>query len=714
MSGFKRAQSKVFWGQMQAQDLASCSAEATAVISSPRRNVALHQHDDFEEDDVPAESDTTSTDPDNTTVIHVEIDDSPAARSVASEERSTESASAEGPSRSLSPGSRGQRSQDSGFSDSGRSDSSGDGILRPHQQNAGEEPRRRRKRRSRSQPREPGPVHTSTPKQQQPERSLSLHRPDLMKHVTKQLDFSLNSTRSQRRSGSATECLDDFLFSDEPPSIQSHSQNSCRSGCEYTSRSWRRILRAAGGRDSTLYWLHHLVIDGIEDECMATLQSKSLPRRRHRDDEPDGRDLRLLTASATTAAKKVMDKAGRFDRRYQRVLDSISNSKNGVLNEEMLQLIEDEATEILVKFGCTLPRRIVNQDSVRNIVLQLARLKNNVDRALDRRLDFYIEKVVRGLEEAPRENGSTARGALAALTALGLAGPRAGASVARCGGIRALLTSLVSSQRLTSELRSGTLRALASVCCCLEAVEQFVAEGGPEILVDVLGSAKNNGSPETERSEAAALLVQVSAPWMDRVGLPYLEPFARPLVESLTDLAEVTTCKQTLLLAAAALNQLAHSSRCVGPIVACDSVKRLLRCVKRSGGGNVWLIEQVASLIGQLARVPQARAYLAASRASVALVCFLRMQPPGPIEDEYRRLCVTVSEALTRLCVEPEIAKQVVAVGGSDWCLPRAQNGSAAVPVEEEGLHSTKSLRAARRIAAEQIDIARVNERSPY
>ena len=121
-------------------------------------------------------------------------------------------------------------------------------------------------------------------------------------------------------------------------------------------------------------------------------------------------------------------------------------------------------------------------------------------------------------------------------------------------------------------------------------------------------------------------------------------------------------------------------------------------------------MEQVASLVGQVARVPQARAHLAETRASVALVCFLRMQPPGQ-EDEYRRLEATASEALTRLCVDPEIAKQVVAVGGSN-CLPAA--ASRGGDREQEQLFkSTKSLRAARKIAAEQIDMAKIWDNSP-
>ena len=185
-----------------------------------------------------------------------------------------------------------------------------------------------------------------------------------------------------------------------------------------------------------------------------------------------------------------------------------------------------------------------------------------------------LQKVVRGLEEAPSETGSAARGALAALTALGLAGPRAASSITRCLGIRALLLSLVSGGRLSSDLRCACLRALASVCCCLEAIDQFVAEAGPEILADLLDS---QSTPDSEKSEAAALVVQITAPWMDRAGLGYVEPFADQLVGALTDLAENSKCKQTLLLSTAAINHLSYSKRCIGAIVKYNSIKKLLR-----------------------------------------------------------------------------------------------------------------------------------------
>lgn len=320
-----------------------------------------------------------------------------------------------------------------------------------------------------------------------------------------------------------------------------------------------------------------------------------------------------------------------------------------------------------------------------------------------------MQKIVRGLEEAPKEDSNVARGALAALTALGLAGARAGSSIARCSGIRALLTSLISAIRKSSDYVATSLRALSSVCCSRTAIEYFVKDGGPELVIDLLSNEK---SSENEKMEATALIVQITAPWTNAVGLPHLEPFARTLITALNNLIETANFEPTLLLAAAALNQLSKSRKYVELIIRQETLRKLLKSVKKSNSGNVWLMQQVASLIGELARLPEAWEYLAKARASVALVCFLRMRPPG-LEDAYQRLETTAAAALIRLCVNPEIARQVVAVGGAD-CLPTYDTDCFLTEDEEQMeaglLKYTKSLRRACKKATKQIDVARAND----
>lgn len=308
-----------------------------------------------------------------------------------------------------------------------------------------------------------------------------------------------------------------------------------------------------------------------------------------------------------------------------------------------------------------------------------------------------------------------ARGALAALSALGSSNSRAENSIARCSGIRALLTCLIDADRTPSnDFVATTLRVLASICNSATAIEYFARDGGPEILSDLLNI---ESSSEREKTEATALIAQITAPWTDARGLPCLEPFANSLIPALNRLIENTDCVQTLLLAAAALNHLSKSRLCSEIILQQDSVRKLLRSVKKSVGNNVCLMEQVAALIGELARIPEGRSHLVGARASVALVSFLRMRPPG-LEDAYQKLEITAAAALTRLCVEPEIARQVIAVGGGD-CMTgpcRVNN----IPAEEEEemqvgtgfLKYTRSLRRAYKKAAQQIRIAKAKDHS--
>lgn len=419
----------------------------------------------------------------------------------------------------------------------------------------------------------------------------------------------------------------------------------------------------------------------------------------------------------------------------------------GRFEMELLRNIEEAAFAILSQLGAPPPRRI-QQGSLRSVLTQLQNMKIYVDSTIDTRLDFYIEvgshigqrhydltpikidnsqanrmktffqKIVRGLEEAPHEGSDIARGALAALTALGLSDSRAGSSIARCSGIKALLTCLISANprdpSSSADLIAISLRALASICSSTTAIEYFVRDGGPEILTDLLGAESTR---EKEKTEAAALVVQITAPWTNAVGLPYLEPFAGSLIPALNCLLENTGCAQTLLLTAAALNNMSKSRLCNDVILEENSVRKLLRSVKKSAaGGNVWLMEQVAALIGELARTPAGRAHLAKVRASVALVSFLRMRPPG-LEDAYRRLEITATAALTRLCVDSEIARQVVAIGGGD-CLPTygfdksVEMEDNEVQVETGLLRYTKSLRRACRKAAKQIGIAKAKDHS--
>ncbi|XP_076767006.1 INSC spindle orientation adaptor protein [Xylocopa sonorina] len=745
MSAFKRHQSKVFWSHMATQDLESLDRFATR---SDRSKIKQNVGNNFgiieeETEDRSASVNDTSDTIDSvnvtairvcpnenehqhytTTTIHEKDMMTQVATMEIKDEDKEDGNNIVVANRSYSPLSQDLRSLDSGFSDSERSNCS--------ELYENETPRRRR-RRKRVKDRQhgttrigavwlqdetlPNPTYTSTPKS-----SKILPRNTVVLNVNAERTVSRTKRTEDDQVDVATiplpvslegECLGDFLYASEPPedaTVSRNANSSIAANFSETEPLYRSALHSRTYRQSSSVraWLGDLATE-TDNECGNTLQSKALPRQKQREflsEKDEMNDLRTLSTLATAAANKLLLRAEQFDRHYKYIFDKVSHLEGGRSEQELLRAIEEDAFSVLSELNAPPPRRI-QQNSLKGILAQLERMKNYVDSTVDTRLDFYIERVVRGLEEAPKDDITLARGSLAALTALGLAGPRAANSITRCSGIRALLTSLITSV----DYIAASLRALASVCCSVTAINQFVKDDGPEILTDLLVTENTS---EKEKMEATALLVQITAPWVNASGLPYLEPFINDLIPPLNHLVENTNCGQTLLLVAAAFNHLSKSRKCVSVILEHDTVKKLLRTAKKSAGRNVWLMEQVAALISELARIPEARKHLAEARASIALVSFLRMRPPG-LENAYRRLEITAAAALTRLCVDPEIARQVVAVGGAD-CLPSYKAEDLLTEDEEQIeaglLRYTKSLRRACKRAAKQIDIAKATDYS--
>ncbi|XP_053995195.1 protein inscuteable homolog [Hylaeus anthracinus] len=750
MSAFKRHQSKVFWDHMASEDLGTVDPFAArnelAKDKNFRREFAILEEEAEEISSSIDESDTI--DGENITAIHIcHAEDENRQFSVASicegnvmtqtatmdikededKEEDDNNIGSENNmvNRSCSPMSHDLRSLDSGFSDSERSNCS--------EFYENETPRRHRRRRRFKDRRHgvhsrlgsvwledetlPNPTFTSTPKGSRilPKNACGTQRSTARMQRTE--DDQVDATVISPPVSIEDECLGDFLYAAEPPEDEAEprtANSSITTNVSETELFSKSLQHSRTYRQSSSVraWLGDLAIDA-ENECTNTLQSKPLPRRKIRDffsEKDEMKDLKTLSSLATAAANKLLIRADQFDRNYQYIFDKVAHLEGGRSEKDLLRAIEDDAFSVLSELGAPPPRRI-QQSSLKGILAQLESMKNYVDGAVNTRLDFYIEKVVRGLEESPKDDTTVARGALAALTALGLAGPRAGSSVTRCSGIRALLTSLITAGRTSKDFVAASLRALASVCCSSIAIDQFVKDGGPEILTDLL-VAEN--STEKEKMEATALVVQITAPWVNALGLPYLEPFVKDLIPPLNRLVESTTCGQTLLLVAAAFNHLSKSKVCASVILEHDTVKKLLKSVKKSAGRNVWLMEQVAALVSELARIPEARKHLAEARASVALVSFLRMRPPG-LEEAYKRLEITAAAALTRLCVDPEIARQVVAIGGAD-CLPSCKVDDLLTEDEEQIeaglLRYTKSLRRACKRAAKEIDIAKASDYS--
>lgn len=125
--------------------------------------------------------------------------------------------------------------------------------------------------------------------------------------------------------------------------------------------------------------------------------------------------------------------------------------------------------------------------------------------------------------------------------------------------VRALLV-IVLDHKLSS-VRALALRALATLCCAPQAIAQLGSCGGIEVVRDILqvGGANELERGAIERREAVSLLAQITASWhgpQHRVA--GLRDCAETLVAGLAALLKPDVCAQTLLLCAAALNNLSR------------------------------------------------------------------------------------------------------------------------------------------------------------
>ncbi|EDW08202.1 uncharacterized protein LOC6578354 [Drosophila mojavensis] len=179
--------------------------------------------------------------------------------------------------------------------------------------------------------------------------------------------------------------------------------------------------------------------------------------------------------------------------------------------------------------------------------------------------------------------------------------------------VRALLV-IVLDHKLSS-VRALALRALATLCCAPQAIAQLGNCGGIEIVRDILQvgqSAAERGA--IERREAVSLLAQITASWHGpEHRVAGLRDSAESLVAGLAALLQPDCCAQTLLLCAAALNNLSrmevtsHYS-----IMSNEAIFKLISTLEhQSCGISVFLYEQIVGMLHNMSLNKKCHSHLA-------------------------------------------------------------------------------------------------------
>ncbi|EDW02452.1 uncharacterized protein LOC6559556 [Drosophila grimshawi] len=222
--------------------------------------------------------------------------------------------------------------------------------------------------------------------------------------------------------------------------------------------------------------------------------------------------------------------------------------------------------------------------------------------------------------------------------------------------VRALL--LIVLDHKLSSVRALALRALATLCCAPQAIAQLGNCGGIDIVRDILqttGGGHERGA--IERREAVSLLAQITASWHGpEHRVAGLRACAESLVAGLAALLQPECCEQTLLLCAAALNNLSrmevtsHYS-----IMSNEAIFKLISTLQHQTGGiSVFLYEQIVGMLQNMSLNKKCHSHLANGIiinfiTSVYQTEFYRTYDTRAECDAQRRSIKSILYTLTRL-----------------------------------------------------------------
>ncbi|XP_022233440.2 uncharacterized protein LOC111081637 [Drosophila obscura] len=259
-----------------------------------------------------------------------------------------------------------------------------------------------------------------------------------------------------------------------------------------------------------------------------------------------------------------------------------------------------------------------------------------------------------------------------------------------------------------SSVRALALRALATLCCAPQAINQLGGCGGIEILRDILQVEAAGERGAIERREAVSLLAQITAAWHGpEHRVPGLRDCAESLVAGLADLLQPDCCAQTLLLCAAALNNLSrmevtsHYS-----IMSNEAIFRLIATLEhQSCGISVFLYEQIVGMLHNMSLNKKCHSHLANGTiinfiTSVYQTEFYKTYGSRAECDAQRRSIKTILHTLTRLANDsPTLGAELL----EQWHLPDLLRQSLALP-KSSGYGSPPAAAAASADSAGQLD----------
>ncbi|KAH8355641.1 hypothetical protein KR200_001561 [Drosophila serrata] len=248
--------------------------------------------------------------------------------------------------------------------------------------------------------------------------------------------------------------------------------------------------------------------------------------------------------------------------------------------------------------------------------------------------------------------------------------------------VRTLLVVVLDHKQ--SSVRALALRALATLCCAPQAINQLGSCGGIEIVRDILQVESAGERGAIERREAVSLLAQITAAWHGpEHRVPGLRDCAESLVAGLAALLQPECCAQTLLLCAAALNNLSRMEATSHySIMSNEAIFRLIDTLEHQDCGiSVFLYEQIVGMLHNMSLNKKCHSHLANGViinfiTSVYQTEFYKTYGSRAESDAQRRSIKTILHTLTRLASDsPTLGAELL----EQWHLPDLLRQSLAL-----------------------------------
>ncbi|CAL4118804.1 unnamed protein product [Meganyctiphanes norvegica] len=433
----------------------------------------------------------------------------------------------------------------------------------------------------------------------------------------------------------------------------------------------------------------------FESECMNTLQSKSLPDD---SDKPHSTvNVRAAIHAIQCQSYQVSTEFARLCQRLewlqfeelpklaQSLVDHINNFLREYGNHPKLQpqsslgdqsrVIEQicsRLTEVCKDCSSNSSNLHDVPSEIPHITRQVVQVVTVLGHAFTKLVDLILSReikvVIRAIEEPSVEVDTSAiQITVSHLTSLGVDGGHICHLIAHLGGIRALL-GLCLEPRLR-KVRVAALRALATVCCVVEGIQELEKAGGIEVVSDILC---DDNCPEEERSEAAGVLAQITSPWVENnLCLLALHQHMDSIVKALTGLGSSTRSAEIFLLASAALANLSFlDESCVSAMRAAGTHKVLIQAQRDNTDLSIFTKDQIATVLANLAGFREAAQEVVDAGGIACLLALLQTKSTSNkrLRDDTtsERVQQKSAIALSRLCGEESAARKLVELGGAD------------------------------------------------